>query len=143
MKKNLIANATVSVHAPATKVWKALTDPKLIKQYLFGTDVVTDWKEGHSITWKGEYEGKSYQDKGVIKKIEPNRILQHTYLSSMSGKEDSPENYATVSYQLVGEGDKTVLSLSQDHNENEKAREASTKNWTTVLSKLKEVVEQN
>ncbi|MEP7196513.1 MAG: SRPBCC family protein [Saprospiraceae bacterium] len=141
MKENLTASASISLDATPSKVWEALTNPKLIKQYMFGTEVTTDWKEGNPITWKGEYEGKSYKDKGVIKKIEANKILQHTYLSGMTGKEDKPENYATVTYKLSKENDKTMLSLSQDNNENEKAKEGSTKNWNTVLAKLKEVVE--
>jgi uncharacterized protein YndB with AHSA1/START domain len=53
MKENLTANASVSVDATPSKVWKALTNPKLIKQYMFGTEVNSDWKEGNPITWKG------------------------------------------------------------------------------------------
>jgi hypothetical protein len=69
-------------------------------------------------------------------------MLQHTYLCGMTGKEDKSENYATVTYKLSEEGDKTKLALSQDNNENEKAKEGSIKNWKTVLKKLKEVVEK-
>lgn len=141
MKKNLISKASISLNAPASKVWEALTNPKLVKQYMFGTDVTSNWQEGNDITWKGEYEGKSYKDKGVIKKIELKKILQYTYLSSMSGKEDKSENYATVTYRLSKKDNKTVLTLSQDNNDNEKAKEGSTKNWKMVLKKLKEVVE--
>ncbi len=143
MKKNLIAKASITINTSDSKVWNALINPKLIKQYMFGTDVTSDWKEGSAITWKGEYEGKSYKDKGIIKKIEPKNIFQHTYLSGMSGKEDKPENYATVTYKLSKKDDKTKLSLSQDNNPNEKAKEGSTKNWKMVLKKLKEVVEKN
>lgn len=60
----------------------------------------------------------------------------------MSRKEDKRENYVTVTYKLSKENDKTMLSLSEDNNENEKAKESSTKNWNTVLEKLKEVVEK-
>ncbi len=141
MKENLTANASISLDATPSTVWEALTNPKLIKQYMFGTEVTSDWKQGNPITWKGEYEGKSYKDKGVIKKIEANKIVQHTYLSGMTGKEDKPENYATVTYKLSKANDKTMLSLSQDNNENEKAQDGSTKNWNNVLEKLKDVVE--
>lgn len=56
-----------------------------------GTKVSTGWKEGSPITYKGNYNGKDYQDKGIIKKIEPEKIFQSTYWSSMGGKEDKPE----------------------------------------------------
>lgn len=51
MKENLTANASISLDAKPSKVWEALTNPKFIKQYMFGTEVTSDWKEGNPITW--------------------------------------------------------------------------------------------
>ena len=141
MENTLTSETSISVDATPAKVWKALTTPKLIKKYLMGTDVSTDWKEGSAITYNGEYEGKKYHDKGIIKKIEPEKILQSTYLSSMSGKEDKPDNYNLVTYKLTKSDDKTVITLTQDNNSTEKEKEHSTENWKAVLKKLKEVVE--
>ena len=141
MKNNLIAETSISVDATPTQVWKVLTTTKLIKEYLMGTDVSTDWKEGSTINYNGEYAGKKYHDKGVIKKIEPEKILQTPYWSSMGGKEDKPENYNLVTYKLTAKDDKTVITLTQDNNASEKEKEHSTENWKSVLKKLKEVVE--
>ena len=141
MKNNLIAETSISVDATPTQVWKVLTTTKLIKEYLMATDVSTDWKEGSTINYNGEYEGKKYHDKGVIKKIEPEKILQTTYWSSMGGKEDKPENYNLVTYKLTAKDDITVVTLTQDNNASEKEKEHSTENWKSVLRKLKEVVE--
>jgi uncharacterized protein YndB with AHSA1/START domain len=141
MKNTLIAETSVSVDTTPAQVWKVLTTPKLIKKYLMGTDVTSDWKEGSTITYNGEYEGKKYHDKGVIKKIDPEKILQSTYLSSMSGKEDKPENYNLVTYKITKRDDKTVITLTQDNNATEKEKEHSTENWKAVLKKLKEVAE--
>jgi uncharacterized protein YndB with AHSA1/START domain len=143
MKKDLVAKTSVSVNATPSKVWEALTNPKLVKQYLYGAEVMSDWKEGTSIVWKGEYQGKAYQDKGIIKKIHPREYLQHTYFSAMSGKEDKPENYVTVTYKLVGKGHVTEVILMQDHNQNKTELEQSKHNWEMVLRKLKEVAEHN
>src|ERR1035437_6098155 len=141
MKDTLIAETSISIDASPGQVWKALTTPKLIKKYLMGTDVTSDWKEGSTITYDGEYEGRKYHDKGIIKKIEPEKILQSTYLSSMSGKEDKPENYNLVTYKITKRDDKTVITLTQDNNATEKEKEHSTENWKMVLKKMKEVVE--
>ena len=141
MKDTLIAETSISVNASPAQVWEALTTPRLIKKYLMGTDVSTDWKEGSKITYNGEYQGKKYHDKGIIKKVEPEKLLQSTYLSSMSGKEDKPENYNLVTYKLTKSGDTTVITLSQDNNSSEKEKEHSIENWKMVLKKLKEVVE--
>lgn len=139
MKGNLISETSVSIKASASKVWKAITDPKAITKYLFGTRVISDFKEGSEIIYEGEYEGKSYKDKGVIQKMEPGKIFQTTFLSG--GKEDKPENYNLVTYKLMEKEGKTVVTLSQDNISSEKEKEHSDDNWTSVLKKLKEVVE--
>ena len=72
---NLIARASTLIAAPAGKVWDALVTPAAIKQYMFGTTVVSDWKEGNPIVWKGEWQGKRYEDKGVIQQLKPGRAL--------------------------------------------------------------------
>jgi len=38
-----MAKASIKIDMPREKVWEALTNPQLIKQYLFGTKVTTDW----------------------------------------------------------------------------------------------------
>ncbi len=143
MKNNLIAETSITINASTSKVWKALINPGMIKKYLMGAKVTSDWKEGSTITYEGEYQGKTYKDKGLIKKIEPDKILQSTYWSSMGGKEDTPENYNLVTYKLSPKDGKTVLTLSQDNIHSEKEKEHLTENWKMVLKKLKEVVESD
>jgi len=50
MSDSLTAEASITVNATAARVWKALTDPRQIKKYLFGTETTTDWKRGSPIT---------------------------------------------------------------------------------------------
>ncbi|MES2134102.1 MAG: SRPBCC family protein [Bacteroidota bacterium] len=142
MKNTLTAEASITIKAPVAKVWKAITTPESIKKYLMGTTVKTDWQEGSSISYEGEYNGKKYHDKGIIKKIKPESIFQSTYWSSMGGKEDKPENYNVVTYTLSDEDDRTLLTLTQDNIADEKEKEHATENWKQVLTKLKEVVEK-
>ena len=116
MDNKLIAKATTTINASTSRVWEALIDPKLIKQYLFGADVVSDWKEGSPIIYKGTYEGKTYKDKGSVLKVEPEKLLLITHWSPLSGSPDTPENYHKVSYELVVENGSTQLTISQDNN---------------------------
>jgi uncharacterized protein YndB with AHSA1/START domain len=136
-----VATAETDIRAPRSKVWRALTDPEQIRKYMFGSMVETDWKPGSRITWKGEYEGKKYQDKGEILEVEPEHRLKLTHFSPMSGDEDAPENYHTLVYELEESDGKTHVSLSQDNNKSEEAAEHSRANWDKMLSGLKEVVE--
>jgi uncharacterized protein YndB with AHSA1/START domain len=142
MNQKFIAKAEVSINAPAAEVWEALTKPELIKQYLLGTEVTTDWQVGSPITYKGEWEGKTYEDKGTILEVEPEKLLISTFWSSLSGLPDTPENYKTVSYKLSAEGGVTKLTLTQDNNDTQEEASHSEQNWNTVLGKLKELIEK-
>jgi uncharacterized protein YndB with AHSA1/START domain len=141
MENNLVAHASVDIAAGKDKVWDALVNPLMIKKYMFGTNVVTDWREGSPIVWKGEWQGRSYEDKGEIRRFSPQHSLQYTHFSPMSGLPDSPENYHTVTIELVPEGDRTRVSLSQDNNPTESARQHSEKNWRLMLDSLKQLLE--
>ena len=141
MEDRLTATASITLNAPPERVWKALTTPAEIKQYLFGTDAQSDFKKGSPITYTGEWEGKKYEDKGKIVEAIPNALLHTTYFSSMSGKEDRPENYANVYYRIEPTGKQTILTITQDNNADEKSRDHSQANWNMVLQSLKKLVE--
>jgi uncharacterized protein YndB with AHSA1/START domain len=100
MSKGFEAIKTVTIDAPRDRVWNALTDPKMVKQYMHGTNMSTDWREGSPIKWKGEWKGKPYEDKGTVLAFEPKKLLRYTHWSPMGGSEDKPENYHTVTYEL-------------------------------------------
>ncbi len=142
MKNTLIAQAHITISAPIAKVWDALVNPEMIKQYMFGTNAVSDWKEGSPIVWKGEWEGKPYEDKGVILQLKPERVLQYSHFSPLSGQADVPENYHTLTIELSSEEKGTLLLLSQDNNSTEEDREHSEKMWGMMLTGIKKVVEQ-
>lgn len=142
MEKGFTAKTSIEINSTASKVWNALINPEMIKQYLFGTEAVSDFKEGSSIVYRGVWEGKTYEDKGKILKVIPEKLLVSTYWSSMGGLPDKPENYATVTYELDEKEGKTTLTLTQDNNSTEEAKNHSEQNWNMVLSTLKKLLEQ-
>lgn len=142
MGRQLTAKASTTINASRAKVWDALVNPKTIKQYMFGTTVVSDWKKGSPITWKGEWQGKAYEDKGVILQIEPQRMIQYSHYSPLSGLPEKPENYHTVTIELSEKGAQTAVVLSQDNNPTEEARQHSEKNWGMMLAGLKKLLEK-
>ena len=142
MSANLIAKASATIAAPAARVWDALTKPEIIKQYFFGTQAVSDWQEGSTLEFKGEWEGKPYLDKGIILRSEPKKIFQYTYLSSFSNLPDLPENYANITYELYEGNGETTLSVKQENIADEQTRKHSEKNWSYVLQSLKDLLEK-
>jgi uncharacterized protein YndB with AHSA1/START domain len=142
MANKLSVKTGININAPVSKVWQALTDPAMIKEYLFGTNTVSDWKKGSSITYSGEWEGKQYEDKGKIIDIVPEKLLHTTYFSGMSGKEDKPENYANVIYEVTPQNGSTMVTITQDNIEDEKGVEHMKKNWGMVLDGMKKLLEK-
>ncbi|RAX46052.1 ATPase [Arthrobacter sp. AQ5-06] len=142
MPGNLVATSTITIDAPADRVWKVITDPAAVKEFMFGADLVTDWTEGGPIAWRGEWEGKPYEDKGEILEVEPGRKLVHTHFSPLGGEEDKPENYHTLTWTLEDQDGATTLTLSQDNNANEDAAEHSKGMWDMLVADVKEIAER-
>ena len=141
MNKKFTAEASVTINAPAAKVWEAFTTPRLLKQIFFGAEVITDWKVGSSIIYKGEWEGKPYEDKGIILQFEPEKLLVTTHWSPLSSVPDIPENYHKVSYKLSGKGNSTKLTITQDNNASEDEKMHSEQNWKMMLDGVKKLLE--
>ena len=110
---------------------------------MFGTSVESKWKKGSSITWKGEWEGKKYEDKGAILRIEKEKILQYTHYSPLTGQPDIPENYHTVTVEIFPYREGSSVIITQDNNPTEEAKLHSEKNWRMVLEGLKKILESN
>ena len=142
MNKGLVANASTTINAPSADVWQALVTPAAIKEYIFGTTVTSDWVVGSPIVWKGEWQGRAYEDKGIILQVVPERVLEYSHFSPLAGVPDVPKNYHIVTVELSPDGERTRVTLSQDNNPTEQAREHSEKNWGMMLAALKQFLER-
>src|SRR5258707_10651235 len=136
------ATAQIEIKAPAAKVWDALVNPELVKVYLYGARIASDWKVGSPVTYKGEWKGKPYEDKGVILAIQPGKLLKVTHYSPLSGLPDVPDNYHVVTYSIAGAGDRTTLTITQENNRDQAEVDESTGTWTTILGSVKTLLEQ-
>ena len=143
MNKELNVQVSTLIKASKADVWDALVNPETIKKYMFGTKVVSNWKKGGKIIWNGVWNGKPYQDHGVILDVEPEKLLRYSHYSPLSGLPDNPLNYHTLIYELSDSDDSQVLvSLSQDNNEGKKDAEHSKIMWQKMLEDLKELLEK-
>jgi len=138
--ETLTLKTTITFDAPIEKVWQGLTDPTIVKQYFFGTDLQSDWKVGSRITFSGEWEGHKYVDGGIILAINEPYLLKYNYWSSMSGTEDKPENYHNVTYEINEENGVTTLTITQDGVKNQEAVDHSEQNWKYIFDGLKEIL---
>lgn len=137
-----VIKESIVINAEVAKVWDALVNKEIIKQYMFGTETTSDWTKGSAISFTGEYNGTQYKDGGKILEIEPNKILSYTYWSSMSGLADVPENYAVVTFMLDNVDDGIELTVEQSKIPTESMYENSKNHWGFVLKNIKNIVEE-
>jgi uncharacterized protein YndB with AHSA1/START domain len=131
-----------TIHAPIEKVWDGLTKPELVKQYFFGTDLVTTWAVSSPIFFRGTWEGKPYEDKGTVLTFEPCNVLRYNYFSSWSNLEDRPENYHIITYRVKSKGKATVFTLEQSNIDTLEKKVHSVQNWTGLMLELKKLMEK-
>lgn len=134
---------SITLNANPAKVWDALTNPAIVKQYFFDTDLSSDWKQGSAIRWKGIWNGTAYEDKGNVLNVIPEKLLEYNYWSSFSNKPDVPENYTKQSYELASENGKTILTIGQEDNfTTEEQRSNAWQHWDMVIDGLKKILEK-
>ena len=142
------AQVSTVVNASTKKVWKALTDPDLIREYYMGATVSTDWQVGSPITFAGEWNGKTYEDKGEILEVRPDEELRYSHWSPMGGTDDAPENYHVIDIVLRADKGSTEVTLTQSNlsgdvtDADRRARDDYENNWTSMLDGLKQTVER-
>ena len=115
MNQPLIVKNEITIHAPAARVWNALTNPAETKKYMFGCEALSDWKEGSPLIWKGNFNGvELVAVKGTILKIRPGSYLEYTVIDPNNPKiPDLPENYLTVTCELIEQNGITTLTTTQ------------------------------
>ena len=141
MNQEFDVSVSKTVSASPSRVWEALTDPAQVKEWMFGTDVSSDWQKGSKLTYRGMWNGKPYEDHGVIEEITPEKLLKTTYFSPLSGKEDSPENYNIISYVLAPEDGNTKVTIIQENNKSQEEADAMGNNWQQMLDVLSKFID--
>ena len=137
----LVVNKEILIEADTSKVWDAITNPELTKQYIYHSEVISDWKKGSSIIWR-DADTKKVHVKGIILEIETGQLLKTKDLSIDSGLPDVESNYSYVTYELDEENSRTNLKVTEDNfNGDEKRYKDSDNFWNVVLKGLKDLLE--
>jgi uncharacterized protein YndB with AHSA1/START domain len=144
MSNELIVKKEIILNAPISKVWDALTNPEKTKAYMFNCKVVTDWKVGSQIIWKGAEDEKEYV-KGNILNYEKEKLLEYITFDPNSETKDDPDNHLSVKMQLVPEGDRTLLKITQGDfskvSNAQKRYDETILGWEYALGGLKNLIE--
>ena len=144
--KELYATGRMEILATPARVWAVLTKPEFTRQYMFGTEPVTDWRVGSPLTWEAMYQGQqTVFVKGHVAEIVPEKLLRYTTFGPNQGLEDVPSNYLTVIYRLTPTAGGTLLEISQGDfagvQDSEKRFRETEAGWPEVLANIKRITE--
>ncbi|MCW7491938.1 SRPBCC domain-containing protein [Leptospira sp. 2 VSF19] len=133
MNHNLTLSLTKTIPSSLERIWEILTTPKYIKQYLYDTDVISEWKEGSSLIFKGVWEGTPYEEKGKIIVLQRPQTFKYSYFSEFFGLPDLPENYSIIENKLTFADGFVTIHLTQTGFTAEDRREHSLQSWKQCL----------
>jgi uncharacterized protein YndB with AHSA1/START domain len=136
------SDSTVQILAPASKVWLALTTPGLVKQWQYGSDLLTTWEVGTSIVFRNEWNGEVFEQRGAVLEFLPESCLKYSLFFPRPDLKDVPEHYFFMTYELSESDGSTSLLVRQEDPRPSSPRESSGGDeGPDVLSHLKELVE--
>lgn len=108
--------SVIKIKAPVNKVWDALTKPELVKKWQYGSELITDWNVGSAIRFRAEWEGKVFEQWGIILEVVQHKVIKYSLFAPRPDLEDMPENYFMMNYTLTDGENQVTLEIIQEDN---------------------------
>jgi uncharacterized protein YndB with AHSA1/START domain len=135
-------DSIVKIVAPRKKVWLALTVPELVKQWQYGSDLLTTWEVGTSIIFRNEWNGQVFEQKGSVLEFLPDSRLKYSLSFPRPDLQGIAEHCFFMTYELSeSEGTTSLLVRQEDPRPPPPNDSSGGDEGPDVLSSLKELVE--
>ncbi|MBO9204555.1 MULTISPECIES: SRPBCC family protein [Niastella] len=142
---NLIEK-TIVINALATDVWKALTQPFLMKQWMgeeeMNLHIQTSWTVNSPITISG-FHHLPFVNKGTILEFDEEKVLSYSHNSSLSRLADESENYSVIKFNLSPAETQTAVTLTITNFPTEVIYKHLEFYWQSTIVLLKKFVENS
>jgi uncharacterized protein YndB with AHSA1/START domain len=136
----------VSIAANPAIVWRALTVPALMRQWMgepeMQIEIDTDWTVGGPFVVRGFHHVR-FENRGTVRTFEPERTLAYTQLSSLSRLPSVPGNHCVIGFTLAPQREGTRLTLTLRDFPTHTIYKHLDFYWRTTLGVLKQFVERN
>ncbi|HET7712077.1 MAG TPA: SRPBCC family protein [Thermoanaerobaculia bacterium] len=121
------------------KVWNAMTDPEMTKQYRFGTHAESDWKAGSPWRMIGG-DGQTLDSGEIVESHPPHRLV--IKWRNEWRPEFRAEGYSRCTFEIEPEGNATKLTVRHVMDKTPSPFiEAVADGWSRTLSNLKSLLE--
>jgi uncharacterized protein YndB with AHSA1/START domain len=139
-----IVNKTITINAPTSQVWDAVTNQAVMKKWMSDTDIdiFTDWIVGTPFVIRGNLHGIDFENRGTVLQFDPEKILRYTHLSSLSRLHDELANYSVIEFRVAPLGNQTTLALTVSNFPTETIYKHLAYYWTVTLEILRKLIEQ-
>jgi uncharacterized protein YndB with AHSA1/START domain len=130
----------IYIRTTPDRLWHALTDPELTRQYFFGSPARSDWQPGSPYVFAGP-DGSGSMVEGEVLEAEPPRRLVLSWRATW-GPEVADMPASTVTWTIEPVGDSCKLTLQ--HGGLDPAHPATqgiTSTWAQIISSLKSLLE--
>jgi uncharacterized protein YndB with AHSA1/START domain len=136
-------NKAVTINAPASKVWAAVTEPELMKRWMSETpiEIVTDWKVGTPMIIRGPWYKTHFENRGTVLSFVPEQLVAYSHLSSLSRLPYKPENYTRIEFRLTPKEEQTDLALTLANFPTEAIYRHFAFYWSVTIVLLKKFIE--
>jgi uncharacterized protein YndB with AHSA1/START domain len=136
-----VTSKSVRIGASPDTVWRALTEPALVKAWQFGSDLDTDWTPGSSIRFHSEWDGVLYEQWGTVIEFDPPRSLRYSLFAPRPDLEDLPENRFVMTYAVEPLLDGSVVTFTHQDPRPGAEVDGEADGETPVLEALRQVAE--
>ncbi len=121
------------------KLWQALTDPRFIHRYFYGTTQASEWKAGSP--WCMKTPDGRVIDAGEVLASKPHRQLVLKWRNELKPAFRA-EGYSRMTYEIEKSGRSVKLTVTHEMNRpGSKFIAGVAEGWPPILSSLKSLLE--
>lgn len=130
----------IEIEAPAEKVWQAIIDPEMTRQYYFDTGFTGDLRPGGAYAYKnGDGEDVLL---GEILEVDPPRRLVTTF-SAQWAEDLRAEQPSKLTWEIEQQGTRSIVTVTHDELEAAPATmRIVSGGWPGILARMKELLEK-
>jgi hypothetical protein len=120
-----------------------MTNPDLVKQWQYGSDLLTSWEVGSPIVFRNEWDGQVFEQKGTVLEFIPESRVRYSLFFPRPDLQDIPEHHFFMTYELTEcEGVTSLVVRQEDPRPTSGDESNVADDGPDVLSILKNLVEE-